>query len=173
MGQVFSVPQMWGAARTRTAMPVKIWTSQAQDGDGRGIAAALANQFPLEDIYEREYRGNSTTDPGETPQGAVPALTDRVYALHEVVKVDLKLPGCPTTPEIFVGALMHLLKGAPFDGSGKDSAVLADFRAKVGKLQIADADKERLPAAATAAPERTVKVSAATVPSQKPASRIT
>ncbi|MBX3702542.1 MAG: DUF885 domain-containing protein [Steroidobacteraceae bacterium] len=45
----------------------------------------------------------------------------------------------------------NVLKGTPFDGSGKDSAVLADFRAKVGKLQVADDEKERLIAAGTAA----------------------
>ena len=44
-----------------------------------------------------------------------------------------------------------VLAGAPFDDSGKDSAILADFRAKVGKLQVADAEKERLLAAGTAA----------------------
>ena len=79
-----------------------------------GGIPALANQYTLNEIYERVYRGNSTTDAGETPKGDVPALLDRVYALHEVVKVDLHLPGCPTTPDMFVGALMHLLNGAPF-----------------------------------------------------------
>mgnify|MGYP001585990679 FL=1 len=79
-----------------------------------GGVPALANQYALNELYERVYRGNSTTDAGETPKGDVPALLDRVYALHEVVKVDLHLPGCPTTPDMFVGALMHLLKGAPF-----------------------------------------------------------
>jgi uncharacterized protein (DUF885 family) len=44
-----------------------------------------------------------------------------------------------------------VLAGEPFDGSGKDSAILADFRAKVGKLQVTDAEKERLMAAGTAA----------------------
>lgn len=37
-----------------------------------------------------------------------------------------------------------VLTGAPFDESGKDSAILADFRAKVGKLDVADAEKQRL-----------------------------
>lgn len=46
-----------------------------------------------------------------------------------------------------------VLAGAPFDDSGKDSAILADFRAKVGKLPVADAEKERLLAAGTAALE--------------------
>lgn len=45
----------------------------------------------------------------------------------------------------------NVVTGTPFDDSGKDCAILADFRAKVGKLQIADTDKERLLAAATAA----------------------
>jgi F420-non-reducing hydrogenase small subunit len=79
-----------------------------------GGVPALANQFSVDEIYERVYRGNSTTDPGETPTEGLPALTDRVYALDEVVKVDLKLPGCPTTPDMFAGAVMHLLKGTPF-----------------------------------------------------------
>jgi uncharacterized protein (DUF885 family) len=44
-----------------------------------------------------------------------------------------------------------VLTGAPFDDSGKDSAILADFRAKVAKLDVADAEKQRLLDAATAA----------------------
>jgi uncharacterized protein (DUF885 family) len=38
----------------------------------------------------------------------------------------------------------NVLKGAPFDGSTEDSAILADFRGKVGKLEIPDAEKQRL-----------------------------
>jgi uncharacterized protein (DUF885 family) len=45
----------------------------------------------------------------------------------------------------------RVLAGAPFDDSGKDSAILADFRAKVGKLEVADAEKQRLLDAGTAA----------------------
>ena len=37
-----------------------------------------------------------------------------------------------------------VLTGEPFDGSGKDSAILADFRGKVDKLQVDDATKKRL-----------------------------
>ena len=37
-----------------------------------------------------------------------------------------------------------VLTGAPFDESGKDSAILADFRGKVDKLEIADTEKKRL-----------------------------
>lgn len=38
----------------------------------------------------------------------------------------------------------NILKGTPFDDSGKDSAILADFRAKVEKLDVPDAEKQRL-----------------------------
>lgn len=84
-----------------------------------GGVPALANQFEVDEIYKRVFQGNSTTDPGETPSGDVPALLDRVYAVHELVEVDIKLPGCPTTPDMFAGAVMHLLKGTPFELSIK------------------------------------------------------
>lgn len=38
----------------------------------------------------------------------------------------------------------NVLKGAPFEEGSGDSAILADFRAKVAKLGIPDAEKERL-----------------------------
>lgn len=79
-----------------------------------GGVPALANQFAVDEIYQRVFQGNSTTDPGETPTEGLPALLDRVYALHEVVDVDLMLPGCPTTPDMFAAAVLHLLKGTPF-----------------------------------------------------------
>lgn len=84
-----------------------------------GGVPALANQFPVEEVYNRVFKSNGTTDPGEIPSGDVPELLDRVYALDEVVDVDLKLPGCPTTPQMFVAAVLHLLKGSPFEVSEK------------------------------------------------------
>ena len=84
-----------------------------------GGVPALANQFQVEEIYQRVYQGNSTTDPGQTPSEGLPPLLDRVYTVSEVVDVDLTLPGCPTTPDMFAGALMHLLEGAPFELESK------------------------------------------------------
>ncbi len=51
----------------------------------------------------------------------------------------------------------NTLKGAPFDASGVDSPLLADFKMKVGKLDIAQADKAALVTAATAALTTSVK----------------
>ena len=76
-----------------------------------GGVPALANQFMLEDLYEKVYRGSITTDAADTPSEGVPPLTDRAYAVHEVVKVDLKLPGCPPTPEMVAEVLTALLEG--------------------------------------------------------------
>lgn len=80
-----------------------------------GGIPALANQMMVDDLYEKVYRGSKSTDAADNPTQDVPALTDRVYALHEVVPVDLKLPGCPTTPEMVVEAITSLLEGRPPD----------------------------------------------------------
>lgn len=80
-----------------------------------GGVPALANQYMTEELLEKVYRGSVTTDADGVPKEEIPALTDRVYALHEVVKVDVSLPGCPTTPEMVAGALVALLEGKPFE----------------------------------------------------------
>ena len=74
-----------------------------------GGVPALANQYTTEELMEKVYRGSVSTESNGMPREEIPALTDRVYAIHEVIKVDLSLPGCPTTPEMVVGALMMLL----------------------------------------------------------------
>lgn len=45
----------------------------------------------------------------------------------------------------------NALKGAPFDASGADSPLLADFKAKVARLNLPAADRDALVAAATSA----------------------
>lgn len=80
-----------------------------------GGIPALANQYPLIDLYDKVYRQLKTTDSADTPAEDIPPLTDRVYALDEVVKVDVYIPGCPTTPELIVQALTALLEGKTFE----------------------------------------------------------
>lgn len=75
-----------------------------------GGLPALANQFTVEEIYDKVFRGSVTTDSADTPSEVSP-FTDRIYALHEVIDVDLKLPGCPPTPEMVVEVLTALLEG--------------------------------------------------------------
>jgi F420-non-reducing hydrogenase small subunit len=79
-----------------------------------GGVPALANLYQNEEILEKVYRGSVTTDTNGVPKEEIPPLTDRVYAVSEVVPVDVKLPGCPSTPEMVAGALTALLEGKPF-----------------------------------------------------------
>jgi F420-non-reducing hydrogenase small subunit len=68
----------------------------------------------LQDLYDKVYRQSKTTDPANTPSEDIPPLTDRVYALDEVVTVDVYIPGCPTSPDIVADALTSLLSGKTF-----------------------------------------------------------
>ena len=79
-----------------------------------GGVPALANLYTTQEVLEKVYRGSKSTDTNGIPNQQIPPLTDRVYALSEVVPVDMKLPGCPTTPEMVAGALTSLLEGKPF-----------------------------------------------------------
>ena len=78
-----------------------------------GGVPALANQFSTEEVLEKVYRGSKSTEKDGIPHEQIPPLTDRVYAISEVVKVDAYLPGCPTTPEMVANALLSLLQGKP------------------------------------------------------------
>jgi len=80
-----------------------------------GGVPALANLYSTEEMTDKVYRGSVTTDHDGIPHSGIPALTDRVYAVKEVVPVDLSLPGCPTTPEMVAGALIALLEGKPIE----------------------------------------------------------
>lgn len=84
-----------------------------------GGVPALANLSTTQEVLEKVYRGSKTTDTNGIPNQQIPPLTDRVYAVHEVVPVDMKLPGCPTTPEMVAGALTALLEGKPYPLSSK------------------------------------------------------
>ncbi len=64
-------------------------------------------------MLEKVYRDSVITEKNGLPHEQISPLTDRVYAVHEVVKVDAYLPGCPITPEMVAGALVALLEGKP------------------------------------------------------------
>jgi F420-non-reducing hydrogenase small subunit len=78
-----------------------------------GGIPALANQYITQELLEKVYRDSVSTESNGLPSEQIPPLTDRVYAIPEVVKVDALLPGCPTTPEMVAGALIALLEGKP------------------------------------------------------------
>jgi len=78
-----------------------------------GGIPALNNLYTTEEVFHKVYRDSVSTESNGLPREDIPALTDRVYALHEVVKVDAYLPGCPTTPEMVTNALVAILEGKP------------------------------------------------------------
>lgn len=78
-----------------------------------GGVPALANMYTNDKIFDTVYRDTPGTDSGDNPSD-VPAFTDRVYAVNEVIKVDVALPGCPPTPEWIAEALTSLLEGKTF-----------------------------------------------------------
>jgi len=79
-----------------------------------GGIPALGNLYLKDEILNKVYKESVTTDKDGIPNVDIPPLTDRVYALSEVVSVDVSLPGCPTTPEMVVEALTALLEGKAF-----------------------------------------------------------
>lgn len=80
-----------------------------------GGIPALGNMYTIEEICNMVYKETETTEPSSYPGEELPKLCDRVYAISEVVKVDIALPGCPTTPELYAEAITKLLAGERFE----------------------------------------------------------
>jgi len=79
-----------------------------------GGVPALANMYPVSEVYDMVYRKTKSTEPADNPTVDIPPLTDRVYTVNEVIKVDVSLPGCPPVPEWIAETLTSLLEGKTF-----------------------------------------------------------
>ena len=73
---------------------------------------AMRNRFTVQSVYDRAYRETATRDPG-TPYQVIPRLLEYARPVHEVVPVDLYIPGCPPSAEVIYYALIELLEGRP------------------------------------------------------------
>ena len=71
---------------------------------------AMRNRWRRIDITQRAYTENAAM-PGPAPDQNVPPLLPRAMPLHEYVKVDVFLPGCPPHAATIFGAVAHLLAG--------------------------------------------------------------
>ncbi|MFM8250041.1 MAG: NADP oxidoreductase [Planctomycetota bacterium] len=69
-----------------------------------GNIPAMRNPFPLEDVLRRSYADS-------LPSRYVPALRSRVSPVHEVVPVDIYLPGCPPPADAIYYLLSELAAG--------------------------------------------------------------
>jgi NAD-reducing hydrogenase small subunit len=72
--------------------------------------SAMRNSVPTKKLLEHVYVQNVQEAPGVPNQG-VPLLLKHAVPVHEVVKVDLHIPGCPPKAEVLKHALSELLAG--------------------------------------------------------------
>ncbi len=75
-----------------------------------GNIPSMRTLFPLAKVMERVYVENSTIN-CHAPTKNVPKLLERVRPLHEVVAVDIYLPGCPPSADNIFHVISELLEG--------------------------------------------------------------
>ncbi len=83
-----------------------------------GNVPAMRNFFPVADVLRRAYVENVAA-PGPIPDQVVPALLPRARPIHEVVKVDVFVPGCPPSADTIFTTLIELVEGRHPDLTGR------------------------------------------------------
>ena len=79
-----------------------------------GGIPAMRNQFELEDCLREAYiDGVGVANPGIPDDPEIPLLLNKVHPIHEVVRVDHFLPGCPPSGETIWTFLTELIEGRP------------------------------------------------------------
>jgi len=77
-----------------------------------GGVPAMRNFFTLEETLKRAYVDTPSTDEsGKIPSSPELATMTRVRAVHEVVPVDIFVPGCPPDADIIFHVLSELAQG--------------------------------------------------------------
>ena len=75
-----------------------------------GNVPSMRQQFPLKDVMARAYVENATLNQ-HTPDEVIPRLNKNVRPVHEIVTVDVFLPGCPPPSTQIVRVINELLEG--------------------------------------------------------------
>src|ERR1700686_4306768 len=78
----------------------------------------MRNPFGVKAVCDRAYRENVTFDPG-IPDQVVPALLPNSRPIHEFVKVDIFVPGCPPSADTIFYVVTELLEGRQPDVTTK------------------------------------------------------
>jgi len=73
-----------------------------------GNVPSMRNPFGTNAVLQRAYLENVTLHP-QVPREVIPALIEKARPVHEVVKVDVFIPGCPPSAETIFLALSGLL----------------------------------------------------------------
>ncbi len=74
----------------------------------------MRNTFKVDEVTKRAYLENADLRQ-QVPSEVIPRLLPRATPVHEVVPVDVFLPGCPPPADVIFGALVSLLDGATPD----------------------------------------------------------
>lgn len=79
-----------------------------------GNVTSLRNKLGVDDLLTKVYHeGPASVSQGGEVDEIMPALLPRVLPLHQVIKVDAFIPGCPPDPERIWQAVVALLDGEP------------------------------------------------------------
>ena len=79
-----------------------------------GGIPAMRNSFTLKQCLEESYLNGMGIDRGKIPDDPeIPLLLNKVHPIHEVVKIDHFLPGCPPTADTIWTFLTELIEGRP------------------------------------------------------------
>ena len=71
---------------------------------------SMRNRFPVAEVEHRAYIENAQLNQ-QVPRQVVPALLPKSRPVHEFVKVDVFVPGCPPSADTIHFVLMELLAG--------------------------------------------------------------
>ena len=79
-----------------------------------GGIPAMRNNFTLKECLEESYVDGIGIDKPKIPDDPeIPMLLNKVHPIHEVVKVDYFLPGCPPSGDTIWTFLTELIEGKP------------------------------------------------------------
>ncbi len=71
---------------------------------------SMRNQFPVEAVEHRAYIENAQLNQ-QVPRQVIPRLLPKARPVHEFVKVDVFVPGCPPSADTIHFLLTELLAG--------------------------------------------------------------
>ena len=75
-----------------------------------GNVSAMRNRFGARAVLRRAYLENETLD-AQIPRQVIPELLPMARPVHEVVPVDVFVPGCPPSADLIFSVLSDLLEG--------------------------------------------------------------
>ena len=75
-----------------------------------GNLPSMRNSFTLDEVYDRAYKENVTIK-AQRPTLGLPALLPQARPIHEFIKVDIFVPGCPPPADAIYYVLTEILEG--------------------------------------------------------------